>query len=356
MARKPRKNESVESNDNSVENNAISSEAGAQSADESIQPVSEEQQSKTKCGGALKAAREAQGLTVQEVAKQLRLGVKQIEALEADDFTALPEATIVKGFIRNYAKLLKIPSEPLVAAYNEMKPEKTQHAYTLHPGINMKISESNKADVGRYFILTFIILVLAAVWFFYHNYVQKPSPVNPIPEIVEALPELALPATERMQDDATFQLDMPEQGKLNTPSEPVNTSDTGTAVDMESTAKNDSELVADAESSLTTQPSAETEASVDDDGNQQAEAAPEPGKTRIVFAATQETWLSVVNASGDEVYNKILYAGNRDVIDVWQPAEIVVGNAHAATLMVDRKPIDLAPYTRINVARVRLDR
>jgi cytoskeleton protein RodZ len=356
MARKPRKNESVESNDIGVDKNTISTGADAQTVDEYVLPVAEQKKPKTNCGGALNAAREAQGLSVQDVAKQLRLGVKQIEALEADDFAALPEATIVKGFIRNYAKLLKIPSEPLVAAYNEMKPEKAQHAYTLHPGINMKISESNKPDVGRYFILTFIILVLAAVWFFYQNYVQKPSPVSPIPEIVEALPELALPATERMQDGATFQIDMPEQGELYTASEPVNTDNTDTAVDAELTAKNDNELTANAESSLTTQPSTRTEANLIDESNQQAEVAPEPGKTRIAFAATQETWLSVVNASGDEVYNKILYAGNRDVVDVWQPAEIVVGNAHGATLVVDGKPIDLAPYTRINVARVRLDR
>lgn len=356
MARKPRKNESVESNDIGADKDAILTAADEQLIDEIVLPVVEEEKPATNCGGALNVAREAQGLTVQDVAKQLRLGVKQIEALEADDFVALPEPTIVKGFIRNYAKLLKTPSEPLVAAYNEMRPEKAKHAYTLHPGINMKISDTNKPDVGRYFILTFIILVLAAVWFFYQNYVQKPSPVNPIPEIVEALPELALPATERMQEESNFQLDMPEQTEQNAANVIVNTAITDVAVDAEMAAKDDNESTADKETSLTTQPSAGKEASLDKRSNQQVEVAPETGKTRIVFAATQETWLSVVNTSGDEVYNKILYAGNRDVIDVTQPAEIVVGNAHGATLMVNGKSIDLAPYTRINVARVRLDR
>lgn len=94
------------------------------------------------CGGELNAARQAQNLSVQDVAKQLRLGVGQVEALENDDFSSLPEATIVKGFIRNYAKLLKIPSEPLVAAYVDLKPETERHAFALNPGINMKITES----------------------------------------------------------------------------------------------------------------------------------------------------------------------------------------------------------------------
>lgn len=359
MARKPRKNESVESNDTGVDNSATLTSADQPLIDESDTLVAETQEQKTNCGGALNVAREAQGLTIQDVAKQLRLGVKQIEALEADDFATLPEATIVKGFIRNYAKLLKIPSEPLVAAYNEMKPEKEQHAYTLNPGINMKISESKKSDIGRYFILTLVLLVLAAIWFFYENFVQKPNPVNPIPEIVEALPELALPATERMQEDSTFQLDMPEQGELNTPSETVDAGGKDAVADAESTAKNDGVFTVEAGAELTTEPSAKTETVTNlgqGESNQQVYVAPEPGKTRIAFSATQETWLSVVNTSGEEVYNKILYAGNRDVIDVWQPAEIVVGNAHGATLMVDGKAIDLAPYTRINVARVRLDR
>ena len=79
------------------------------------------------------------------------------------------------------------------------------------------------------------------------------------------------------------------------------------------------------------------------------------GTRRLEFNATQETWLSVVNQSGNEVYNKILYAGNRDVVNILKPLEVVVGNAHGATLIVDGKSVDLAPYTRANVARVRLN-
>ncbi len=358
MARKPKKSESVESENIGAENSATLSGVDEQSADTNTSSTDEAQEPKTNCGGALNSAREEQGLTVQEVAKQLRLGVKQIQALEADDFASLPEATIVKGFIRNYAKLLKIPSEPLVAAYNEMRPDKERHAYALNPGINMKISESKNSDKSRYLVLTLILLIVAGVWFFYQNFVQKPSPVNPIPEIVEALPELALPATERMQDDnASFQLEMPDQNSTSTTNEAVGTENTDAAVNNDPAEENVSELILDAENDAAEQDNTQSDNSTAENENQEVtDAAPAPGKTRITFSATQETWLSVVNTSGEEIYNKILYAGNRDVVDVWHPAEIVVGNAHGTTLMVDGKPIDLAPYTRINVARVRLDR
>ncbi len=68
------------------------------------------------CGGALRAAREKQKLSVQDIASQLRLGVRQVEALEADRYDKLPEPSIVRGFIRNYAKLLKIDAAPIIEA------------------------------------------------------------------------------------------------------------------------------------------------------------------------------------------------------------------------------------------------
>ena len=62
----------------------------------------------SRCGGALRLAREKSGLTIHDIASRLKISPKQIIAIESDDFAALPESTIVRGFIRNYAKLLKI--------------------------------------------------------------------------------------------------------------------------------------------------------------------------------------------------------------------------------------------------------
>jgi len=295
----------------------------------------------SQCGGILHLTRVEQGLSVMDVAKQLRLGNKQIEALEQDRFSDLPEATIVKGFIRNYAKLLKISAEPLLAAYAELMPEKEKYSFTLSPGINMKMTGNHKSNTTRNFILAIGLLLGVGVWFLYQNYVQKPNPINPIPEVIESLPELALPRSERIGDVSQMQMDMPEQ-----PEEQTGVEQSEGAVKIE-TDIGQSEVVVDEEFA----PSVEqTVADIT------PPASPAAGKTRLEFSASQETWLSVVNTSGKEVYNKILYAGNRDVIDIAQPSEIVVGNAHGATLVVDGKSIDLAPYTRINVARVRLNK
>lgn len=66
-------------------------------------------------GARLAAARKAMGWTVERVAAELRLAPRQILALEAGDYAALPEPAVVRAFIRAYAKLLKLEAAPLVA-------------------------------------------------------------------------------------------------------------------------------------------------------------------------------------------------------------------------------------------------
>ncbi|MBK6396107.1 MAG: helix-turn-helix domain-containing protein [Betaproteobacteria bacterium] len=67
-------------------------------------------------GAILAQAREAAGLSVQDVALQLRLAPRQVTAIERDDFASLPGRTFVRGFVRNYARLLKLDVDAILAA------------------------------------------------------------------------------------------------------------------------------------------------------------------------------------------------------------------------------------------------
>lgn len=67
-------------------------------------------------GAQLRAMREVKGLSVSDVAAQIRLAPRQIEALEADDMASLPELPFVRGFVRSYAKLLGMDAQPLLSA------------------------------------------------------------------------------------------------------------------------------------------------------------------------------------------------------------------------------------------------
>lgn len=88
-------------------------------------------------GAQLKAQREALGLSVDQIADQLKLAPRQVVALEAGDYAALPNMAVTRGFVRAYAKVLKLDAAPLVAMI-EVNPATSQE--TAPPVRREKIS------------------------------------------------------------------------------------------------------------------------------------------------------------------------------------------------------------------------
>ncbi len=70
-------------------------------------------------GECLRRAREAQGLKIEAVAEQLRIDAARLKALERDDFSALPAAVFVRGYVRSYARFLALPEDELIALYEK---------------------------------------------------------------------------------------------------------------------------------------------------------------------------------------------------------------------------------------------
>ena len=54
-------------------------------------------------GERLKAAREAQGLSLEEVASRTRIPTRHLESIEASEWTRLPAPTYSIGFAKSYA-------------------------------------------------------------------------------------------------------------------------------------------------------------------------------------------------------------------------------------------------------------
>jgi cytoskeleton protein RodZ len=309
---------------------------------------------RSRCGGALRTARENQGLSIQEIASRLRLSPKQIEAIEADNFAALPEPTIVRGFIRNYAKQLKINTEPLLDAYNVIVPSVDPHELIVKPSANMKMTNYKKPNTWRNLMLGILMLAGFGVWLFYQNYVQKPSPVvasatEGIENIegtesaggAEPLPEVALPAAERAPElQATTELTLPAADASALSSNAVAPPVAGAVIAPAEVSASPTNTVAPP----TISPP------------EPVAAAPAPtGMAKIEFSATQETWVNVIDASGREIYSKTIYAGSRENIEVTPPVNVTVGNAGATSMSFNGKSVELAPHSRNNVAHVKLE-
>lgn len=84
-------------------------------------------------GQRLRAGREALGLTQAEMANRMHLSVSYIKALEADDYDRLPESAFVRGYIKNYAKLVNLPADELANLYQQMAEETRPQSESLPP-------------------------------------------------------------------------------------------------------------------------------------------------------------------------------------------------------------------------------
>lgn len=285
--------------------------------------------SRSRCGGALRVAREKQGLSLNDVTNRLKISNKQLEAMEADNFIALPEPTIVKGFIRNYAKLLKLDAEPLLDAYHVLVPNKEPLAFMLKPSSSMRVDGYKKTNIARYVFSSVLLVLALVVWFFYQHYIEKPSPTAPIANIqkLENLPAQALSAREPLQQ--TTEITLPPANATDSLSS-IETFTSPESLNVAQTATLGSSLVANT-------------------------PIVDNSMIRLEFVASKETWIRVVDAKGKQIYNKNISAGGREIVEAQAPLDLVIGNAAGATVVANGKPVDLAPHTRVNVARLKLE-
>ncbi len=119
-------------------------------------------------GKTLREARERLGLSIADVASQTKIPARQIEALEADDFQHLPEMTFVRGFVRCYAKLVQVDTQPLLAAL----PQPAAGPAQLKPAsVEVPFPRAHAQQLQRLIRLAVILVVavpviLYTVWHF----------------------------------------------------------------------------------------------------------------------------------------------------------------------------------------------
>ncbi len=111
-------------------------------------------------GAILAAERIQKGYSTEYVAGKLHLRVRIIDLLEAGDYQQMPEPVFIKGYIRAYAKLLDLSSEPLLDSFNRMYSSERK----LEKALWQSRRETNKAEhVVRWVTGIFALVVLGAV-------------------------------------------------------------------------------------------------------------------------------------------------------------------------------------------------
>ncbi len=87
--------------------------------------------SKTIPGAILRAARELQGWSIEEVAAELNLLPDLVEALERDDYSLTAGWTYAVGYLRNYARLVGVSVDRAIVDRKELLPPQEDGPGTL---------------------------------------------------------------------------------------------------------------------------------------------------------------------------------------------------------------------------------
>jgi flagellar biosynthesis protein FlhG len=68
-------------------------------------------------GALLRAVRESQGIALRDISARTKVGLTYLEAIEGDDFGALPAPVYVRGFVSEMAKALKLDASQVARTY-----------------------------------------------------------------------------------------------------------------------------------------------------------------------------------------------------------------------------------------------
>lgn len=282
-----------------------------------------------KPGQRLKKARELRGLSLDQVVAELRLSRRIVEGMEADDYSALPEPAFVRGYMRRYAQLVKLSPDDIAARFDESYAADTA---TPEPDVRPRNPIQILGDlarprlrVGRLLswasVAVIVLLVVGVFWARQNNSVPAPA----VEEAAQTpvAPTVAAPPAP-VSEVAPVQETVAASDVLPAPS--------GPAV-----------LPVPVGSSAAAAPAAPVPAAA-------------AGPDALVVVLSADSWVSVRDATGRELVSALRKSGETISLTGSAPFAVNIGNAPAATLAINGKPVDLKPYTRGVVATLSVAR
>lgn len=243
------------------------------------------------CGARLSGARQAAGLACEDVAARLKMPLRVVRALEADDATVLGAPVFVRGQLRSYARLLEIDIETELSQSDATvvtPPELVSHSHT--PRYRRLFEQTTRRAI--YIVLTAAIVVPAWLG-------MRPHLTN------EALPvaSLDLPMAPSAKPGATPSRTVP-------PRTPIIAS--------------------------------------------MAAITPAKKAPALSLEFHGDTWLEVFASDGRTIEQGTVAAGAGRSYDSGQVGRVILGNSAVVRMRQSGKTVDLAPFTRANVTRFTL--
>lgn len=310
-------------------------------------------------GRQLAEARAGKGLSLVDVAGKLKLSSRQVEAIEAEDLTRLPSDVFVRGFVRNYARLLGLDPEALIVPVDA---EQVVSEMITAPSEGLSMA---KNGLRRWLLVPLIVmgLFVALVAGLYQWLSQgedtllaeqalSAAPMAPalpqapvVPAAASAAP-VASPQTLAPAPDGVLQEQSAPVAPLGSDGKPLKTSSAVTAPVTNVPANTPTNTPADLPVA-----SGKTLAG----GVEKGKSQPAPGNDHTVrFMVFRDAWIQIADAQGRR-YSKLVTAGAAESFAGTPPFRLVVGEASQVRLSYDGTPVDLSPYIGQKVARLTLE-
>jgi cytoskeleton protein RodZ len=334
-------------------------------------------------GGLLAAARMEKNWAVRDIAEKLKLSPKQITALENNQFDLLPKMVIVRGFIRSYAKLLKIDAESILRLLPVDQPalplsENLKPALST-PYIESRLSLVDRQNQNHQYVLGVIVLAVLIVLFLLH---QKYDFVKQFHVLTgQTNVELNKPVTDAAGNVAPVSEQAAQVDQVLAPLSSTAGSAT-TAVEQNSAVNNVNNVgnlagtssnkplpatsVANAATSV---PTPQKNLVVGDTGaavsgkpaNSLPEVAAGPAanpiavtseKANLQIVFQQDSWIQIKSQRGNVLTSHLAKAGTQEFFNVNEVLQVRLGNAPGVKAVLRGVALDLAPDKGSNVANI----
>jgi cytoskeleton protein RodZ len=303
-------------------------------------------------GAMVAAERERQGLSRADAAQRLHMSPTQVEALERGDYTALPKGTFLRGFVRNYAKVLGLEPDPLLAMLAEGAPHGPAPRIIV-PTQNIRfdpLGERLSSPYVKAATLAFVAVAIAFAAMYWVMFVRpkppglaahgpaatSPSARVPAPAIPSPPPPVAVPPASMEPAARTTGPASEPQGKG-------------------SSAKGASTKGASTPSFVATVPPASASTQPTRVADDAAKPAKSGARKAIHFRFNADSWVEIRDANGKVLFQKLNPAGSEADFAGRPPLDVVIGNSPEVHMTYDGADFPLEPHTNVAVARFTLE-
>ena len=304
-------------------------------------------------GQQLRAAREARGLHLAMLSVTLKVPVRQLEALENDQYDAFRGPAFVRAVAQSMCRHLGLDPAPVLAGLPS-----TAASLQVHPAALASPSRqpSGRRLGGRSWSVSPQVLGLGALmlagsaallWW--------PAPAPIARDVVDAV---APPALDASAGDLPVSVNVPSVPQASAEAAAAN-APVMTPVSAPTSAPASAAVPASLAPAISTpvpasapqRPASAATASLAPAATATPISPPSARPADMLIAASGETWLEVRDARGQIIINRLLKAGETQGIEVPPPYSVVVGRAHLVKVTRAGKDFDLAAHTKASTAR-----